>query len=189
MKGICAACGTEFEAYPSEFKKGRRFCSWACRDPRANGRHTPAIERFHALCTPDPNSGCWLWIGHIQKAGYGTFAPAGRTILAHRYAYEILVGPVPLGLDLDHLCRVRRCVNPKHLEPVTRLVNVQRGLIGTATCCRNGHPYTDVYVTSQGTRICRICRRKTDAARRRRDPGRAEKWRLAIGTVRAPGRG
>lgn len=71
--------------------------------------------------------GCWLWTGAIQTRGYGsTGIGGGRTGLAHRVAYVALVGPIPQGLTLDHLCEVKRCVNPAHLEPVTAAENLRR---------------------------------------------------------------
>jgi len=75
----------------------------------------------------DRGGACWLWTGALYVNGYGAFrGPDGRTIRAHRFAYERVVGPIPEGLDLDHLCRVRACVNPAHLEPVTRAENLRR---------------------------------------------------------------
>ena len=71
---------------------------------------------------------CWLWTASCSRNGYGQWNDGtGRMVTAHRQAYETLVGLVPVGLDLDHLCRVRQCVNPDHLEPVTRLENLRRG--------------------------------------------------------------
>ena len=75
---------------------------------------------------------CWIWIRHIQKGGYGLLSswcknPLGGSRYAHRYFYALIVGPVPYGMDLDHLCRVRCCVNPNHLEPVTPSENCRRG--------------------------------------------------------------
>jgi len=77
------------------------------------------------LYMPEPNSGCWLWLGSISKKGYGK-GPNGRH--AHRTIFEHYKGPIPNKLELDHKCRVRSCVNPDHLEPVTTKVNVHRGL-------------------------------------------------------------
>ncbi len=72
-------------------------------------------------------AGCWLWTGDLNDRGYPTFALLhDRTVYAHRYAYELLVGPIPEGLTLDHLCRVPACVNPDHLEPVTKAENIRR---------------------------------------------------------------
>lgn len=117
------------------------------------GRPAP-IERFWVKFTRDP-SGCWVWTAAVDKVtGYGKFHVASETMgYAHRFAYETLVGPIPDGLDIDHLCRNRACVNPAHLEPVTRQVNLLRGETlaaahagdrdcGAATCknCRRFHP-------------------------------------------------
>jgi hypothetical protein len=115
--------------------------------------------------------GCWLWTGALSNTGYGRLArgtrPNQRRWSAHRYLYELLVGPVPDGLDLDHLCRVRHCVNPAHLEPVTRQENLLRGNTVNArraaqTCCVNGHEFTpeNTYRQPDGTRTCRACRRE-----------------------------
>ena len=111
-------------------------------------------ERFESLYVPEPNTGCWLWTGSIKPAGYGQIEAGGRktgtrrNALAHRLSYEMFVGPIPMGLDLDHLCRVRSCVNPAHLEPVTRSENCRRGNTGknspirsrSITHCARGHP-------------------------------------------------
>lgn len=97
-------------------------------------------DRFMKHVVAD-ESGCWLWQSVIGKDGYGKFATSGTTKpLAHRIAYELFVGPIPEGLQIDHLCRVRRCVNPEHLEPVTQLENVRRGIWAQATHCKYGHP-------------------------------------------------
>lgn len=76
----------------------------------------------------DMTDGCWLWTGTVNRQGYGRFCIGGRgnTRLAHRVTYELLVGPVPVGLELDHLCNVRGCVRPDHLEPVTHVENLRR---------------------------------------------------------------
>lgn len=74
--------------------------------------------------------GCWVWTAGGEALGYGVYFADGRSIRAHRYVYELLVGPVPAGLHLDHLCRVKRCCNPDHLEPVVPAVNYRRGSRG-----------------------------------------------------------
>lgn len=74
------------------------------------------------------SDGCWEWTGSLSGGGYGQFRVHGKQAQVHRFAYGLLVGPVPEGLELDHLCRNRRCVNPAHLEPVTRSINVARGI-------------------------------------------------------------
>src|SRR5919108_4372047 len=84
------------------------------------------IDRLNRKHVVD-GSGCWLWTGFIMRNGYGRLTNRlGRTALAHRLMYEETIGPIPKGMDLDHLCRVRRCINPDHLEPVPRRVNLER---------------------------------------------------------------
>lgn len=125
-------------------------------------------DRFWSKVIPEPNSGCWLWLG-AGSGGYGhTWAVGGRKWLAHRLAFEVLVGPVPKGLDLDHLCRNRGCCNPAHLEPVTHRENARRGLHGALiTRCPSGHAYDDenTYVGPNGARKCRRCGREKAVAR------------------------
>lgn len=75
----------------------------------------------------DASGSCWMWTASTNGGGYGGFTIRGTRTGAHRYAYERMVGPIPEGMDLDHLCRNRRCVRPSHLEPVTRSENVARG--------------------------------------------------------------
>lgn len=119
----------------------------------------------------DRTEGCWFWTGALSSDGYGHLkSEGGRVVVAHRMSYELLVGPIPEGLQLDHLCRVRRCVNPEHLEPVTNRENVHRGMKGyhNRTTCKHGHDITDpenVYTyPTTGIRNCRQCMR--DQARK-----------------------
>lgn len=101
----------------------RQWAHGTTDDPR----HTP-LERILTKRQITP-SGCWLWTGARNDSGYGRVGIGGsRTGAVHRVAYELLIGPVPAALDLDHLCRVRHCFNPKHLEPVTRSENLRRGV-------------------------------------------------------------
>lgn len=113
----------------------------------------------------DASGICWEWQGLLRPDGYGSLTVAKCTKVAHRYAYELLVGPIPKGKTLDHLCRNRKCVNPDHLEVVTRGENVLRGYGPTAmnarkTHCPKGHEYTPENTYSpKGTawRQCRKC--------------------------------
>lgn len=134
-------------------------------------------QRFEDTLTPEPNSGCWLWLGSGDgQWGYGRFnVTTAKTKQAHRVAYEMYVGPIPAGLTLDHKCRVVCCVNPQHLEPVTSLENVRRGtsfavLNAAKTHCDNGHEFTleNTYTRPDGFRSCRACGRQSAAAYRRR---------------------
>lgn len=131
--------------------------------PRARAGLT-VEERFWSKVRKD-ESGCWLWTDVPANTGYGMFSVEGRSRLAHRFAYELLVGPIPAGLTLDHLCHVRHCVNPEHLEPVTQAINVGRGRwahsgLPRAEFCKRGHRYADVgfYIRPDtGTASCNRC--------------------------------
>ena len=125
-------------------------------------------QRFDEKWIPEPNTGCWLWTAAIAR-GYGVFWFEGRQGPAHRYAYERWAGPIPDGLQLDHLCRVRNCVNPNHLEPVTCRENLLRGETFNATNaarthCPQGHEYDEknTYVW-RSQRHCRPCRADAEA--------------------------
>lgn len=128
----------------------------------------PIIERMNERYVPDPNSGCWLWTSYCSSGGYATIYINNKIYQAHRISYELHKGEIPNGLEIDHLCRVRCCVNPNHLEAVTRSINIKRGLApikskerGLAkTHCKNGHPFIpeNIYLRPDKTRSCRICR-------------------------------
>lgn len=133
------------------------------------------IERFWSKV--DKTDTCWLWRGNRRKrGGYGSLGWQGRTVAAHRLAYEMLVGPIPDGLVLDHTCRETSCVNPEHLEPVTVEENSSRARKRPpATMCGQGHPLTGDNVVSRkdGSRYCRSC--FNDSQRTRRAGYRAER--------------
>ncbi|MHB8409821.1 MAG: HNH endonuclease signature motif containing protein [Acidiferrobacterales bacterium] len=122
------------------------------------------IERLDARVIRNSESGCWLWTGQINSSGYGVLSWRGKKRLAHRVNYELRIGSIPSGLELDHLCRKRSCVNPEHLEPVTRRVNLLRGETIIAdqvkrTHCPKGHPYDAENTIIEGPRRqCRACR-------------------------------
>jgi hypothetical protein len=140
------------------------------------------VERFWAKVDKNGPNGCWLWTAALTsaapgQAGYGLFTerkPKG--VRAHRFAYELLVGPIPEGLQLDHLCRVRHCVNPAHLEPVTQRENILRspvtppGINARKTHCKHGHEFTpeNTYREKRtNKRHCRECHRIREAERNR----------------------
>lgn len=113
-------------------------------------------------------NGCWIYTGKLGKNGYGYIGVDGKTKLAHRVSYELSIGPIPEGLQLDHLCRVRSCINPDHLEPVTNRENGLRGISFAAqnvvkTHCPLGHPYDDDNTRVRSTkygwqrRDCKAC--------------------------------
>jgi hypothetical protein len=130
------------------------------------------LERFERYVMPEPNSGCWFWMGGLSAGGYGqiTFSNPKTTKKAHRVAWELHRGPVPAGLELDHLCRMRSCVTPDHLEPVTRRENTLRGEGVTSqnahkTHCVNGHPLSGRnLLVKSGWRTCRACQAKAALA-------------------------
>lgn len=145
---------------------------------------------------------CWVWIGGKSAEGYGGFSvgsrPAGtlRHVGAHRFAYELLVGPIPEGAHLDHLCRNTSCVRPDHLEPVSSWENIQRGkpsppvLNKQKTCCVHGHEFTpeNTWRDRRGSRHCRVCMRarwrKWDRSRRAQRPSVANSVKAEAEFVR-----
>jgi hypothetical protein len=140
------------------------------------------LERFNKKYEPEPMSGCWLWTGAlIGSSGYGFIGYGGRKPngtsmyqLAHRISYELFKGPIPDGLQIDHLCRVHGCVNPDHLEAVTCKTNVARGIrwkIPSPALCPQGHEYSpdNVYVSKRSgcrpSRRCKICHKVAEKRR------------------------
>lgn len=127
-----------------------------------------AVDKFRASYEVNA-SGCWIWKGKPSAQGYGRFSFNGTTELAHRVSLTLHQGRIGDGLHVDHLCRVRMCVNPEHLEAVTSAVNVLRGQNWCAdqsrkTHCLNGHELTgdNLYMrpaTGRPGRECRECRR------------------------------
>lgn len=108
---------------------------------------------------------CWLWRGSIAKTKYGVFSLHGSMYLAHRLAYEIWIGPLCEGLVVDHLCRVRNCVCPEHLEQITHKENVYRATGASKETCPNGHPRNEFErrTTTKNQLYCLACL-KTNSA-------------------------
>lgn len=121
-----------------------------------------------------PN-GCWLWTANKGRNGYGQFGIArGVQKYVHRLVYEMFVGPIPTDLEIDHLCKVRNCCNPRHLEAVTHLENCRRGTAGdrerAKTHCPHGHPYSpeNTYMRYPNKRRCLTCERTRCREKNRR---------------------
>ena len=138
---------------------------------------TVLTHRFWAKVTVAP-SGCWEWTGARSSKGYGQWSVRGVSKSIHRLTWQEFRGPIPDGLVIDHLCRVRHCCNPDHMEVVTGLVNAQRGEPATKDRCLRGHPLigANLLTHARGQRTsvrnCRICyvlgRRATSPAKRPR---------------------
>ena len=124
------------------------------------GKKEPPLVRLLDKTTFNTETGCWEWTAARMRNGYGAFRIPGVASHAHRAAYLLIVGSIPDGLHLDHLCRNRLCVNPDHLEPVTQRENNRRAA-AVVTHCPRGHEYTtaNTYFRSRGSRDCRTCNR------------------------------
>lgn len=175
----CEQCGGAFWVMPYQRKVGRGlYCSQPClaaaqsaaAEPRMLDRFWAKVDKQGPVPPGRPDLGpCWLWTGTIGVQGYGLFSFKSRNRTAHQVSWMIhglpALGP---GIDRDHLCRVRRCVNPGHLEAVPHAENVRRGRaasIRNQGRCRRGHLVTEEngYRSPAGYLLCRVCRR---AARR-----------------------
>lgn len=198
---VCDQCGAGFRAKPSG-DRVPAYCSRRCmglaqRRP-AQLSNAELQAKIEANSIPIPFSGCWVWLGATSR-GYGNiYIGGGRTGYnerVHRVAFEIANGPIPEGLQLDHLCRVPGCWNPAHLEAVSAAVNTQRRVItefyraelrrfsrmglhvrrqknASKTHCLKGHALTqdNTYVAPNGLRRCRECRRATSLKYSRGSP-------------------
>jgi hypothetical protein len=149
--------------------QNKNLRSWAslARDPKFLARFFSKVRIKH---------GCWEWIGAKNQTSYGLIEIHPKTCQAHRISYELVKGPIPEGLQLDHLCRNPSCVNPSHLEAVTCMENIRRGMSGRhhssrhrqpKTHCLRGHEFTpeNTYISPTGQKQCIICRRARDVAR------------------------
>lgn len=120
---------------------------------------TDPAQRFWNFVLPEPNSGCWLWTGALGRDGYARINILGKSAQAHIWSYRHFVGEVLEGLELDHVCRVRCCVNPGHLESVTHFENMRRSPLHGMhrTYCAQGHEYTKENTYQSKQRHCRTC--------------------------------
>lgn len=129
------------------------------------------VERLLARVEVNPDSGCWEWRGALTWGGYGRIGGRvngkRKTLLTHRVAYAEMVTPIPDGLQIDHLCRVRHCCNPDHLEPVTPRENTRRAPHIAKAECKRGHSYAQHgHVDKTGRRHCRECHNAMERAAR-----------------------
>jgi len=133
-------------------------------DPETQARFWSKVEKTET---------CWLWTKHKMPNGYARFWVDGIQVYAHRFSFALMHGQIAEGLTVDHACRVRHCVNPSHLEVVTRRENVLRGVGITAkrarkTHCPQGHPYSGSNLYQIGRhRQCRTCQKVRDIGRKR----------------------
>lgn len=174
---VCIQCSRN----SAKERNARREVKTARRGLTFEERFWPKVNKDGPIPEYRPDLGpCWIWIAGLTH-GYGVIGKGGRgagQIKAHQFTYRLFVGPVPAGMELDHLCRVRACCNPSHLEPVSHRENTLRGTgnsarAALATHCPQGHPYDDAntyVVPKSGHRQCRTCRAvqlaKRDAKRK-----------------------
>lgn len=175
--GTCSAEGCDRESiardlcgkhYQRLLKYGDALTVKKDPDRTVEERFWPRVNKNGPVPEQRPEIGpCWVWTGTKLSSGYGIISIDGRTHRTHRLAFEWLVGEIPEGLEIDHLCRNRACCRPTHLEPVTGAVNIRRGVSpwgvnSRKTECPQGHPYSteNTYITPAGGRVCRICARE-----------------------------
>jgi len=172
----CAVCGASFIALRWNLKRGvGESCSNRCRMKlwwmRRTRKVTPLPDRIWPKV--HKTESCWLWLG-AHNRGYAKLG----TLSIYRWTYEQLKGPIPAGLTIDHLCRVRGCVNPDHMEAVTAVENVMRSTAPAAlnakkTHCKRGHAFDAANTArSRNSRVCRACRsalKRARTARRRNE--------------------
>lgn len=162
--GLCAVADCEREIKARGFCKNHYVRFMRYGDPlggpgKGSQRQDPQARFWKKV---EKTKGCWIWRGPLSNLGYGQFWLDGRTVRAHRFAYEQEHGPIPGRLQLDHLCKNRACVRPSHLEAVTAKVNNARSNSPSArntrkTHCPRGHSYAEEGVIYRGRRYCAAC--------------------------------
>lgn len=187
----CEQCGGVFEIYRSDLaRRPGRFCSLTCSGaaiarPR-DERFWEKVNKNGPIPEARPDLGpCWLWTASLNPQGYGKLSVSGESVGAHLWAYRRFVGTIPEGFHVDHLCRVRRCVNyERHLEPVPAGVNATRGMapnmvISREGRCAVGHPLvTRTTGKRAGRSECRDCSNEARRARRALAP-RVDRYAIA----------
>jgi hypothetical protein len=125
------------------------------------------LERFMDKVSPEPNSGCWLWDAYVSKDGYGRFGVGRIAHEAHRISYKLFNGEIPKDMCVDHICKIRSCVNPNHLRLLTRSENSKNQINANSkkTHCKLGHDLTFNY----GRRYCKICQAEASKRYRKRN--------------------
>lgn len=173
----------------------KRYGQPCKRSPLLHDARVTDAERKGGLLSPAESilkncnkvdSGCWLWTGYIAKSGYGQITIHRKSWKVHRLSYSVFKSPLIPGFEIDHLCKVRHCVNPAHLEQVTKKENILRSESWSAknkrkTHCRNGHEYTpdNTLNLKDGARRCKACNRVTgrrNQPHRKREP-KFHHWR------------
>lgn len=172
--GLCLVGGCDKPTVGQGLCRKHYQRNWKHGDPSINLRpemEQTLEERFWAKVNKDgpipgycPHLGpCWLWEASCSLDGYGQIGVYGSLVRAHRFSYELMCEPIPDGLEIDHLCRVRACVNPAHLQPVTSQVNAHRGadarIIERGGKCAKGHDMTrdNIYWKANRRPMCRTC--------------------------------
>lgn len=174
-RSICTigGCGEDVDSHGYCVKHLRRWQKWGDPHYVAKIQHDD-VTRFHSKILVS-DSGCWLWQDVPEANGYARFSVGMGRELAHRWSYEHYCGSIPEGMTIDHLCRVKHCVNPEHLEVVTQKVNNLRSdnlaaLNARKVKCLRGHPFdsANTYVNpSTGARHCRRCAADRERNRRK----------------------
>lgn len=161
---ICAVDGCNLPERARGWCRGHYMRWWRYGHPNYDQARKD-MDRWRAQI--EFTDTCWNWHGTINARGYGVINDNGKNALAHRWGYEALIGPIPEGLQLDHLCMVTNCVNPAHLEPVTNAENHRRAA-ASHTHCRHGHEWTpenEYWPPCGAGRECRACIKRRSAAR------------------------
>lgn len=159
----CRTCAKTFFVRKSD----AAYCSRSCNGKAGHKKPVAVLPRFEKGYHPEPNTGCWIWMGGAVQ-GYGVFNLEGQSIMAHRVSKLLYEGyPIATSshqIHWDHICRVRLCVNPRHLRLVSAGENIRAGEATAGknsrkTHCKNGHPFSgeNLKINKNGARVCVAC--------------------------------